>query len=202
MSSKESGQSMTLKPSKTISLSLMFFVFKQRMLQVWLNVCLFSRGRIKHLDVVALLRRIQPPLGFGKLCPHRVACKVQTHTKSIWCVLFPFLCLTLSHSLFLAEAGCHEHAPEQWWYSDLQRHPVRPGQNCPENQNWGSVRAYTQTLTPSAYSYTSSLLQSYRWFIWNCALHINAEALLSLSSFFHIKHLNIFQIKHTNSNIQ
>lgn len=34
------------------------------------------RGRIKHLDVVALLRRIQPPLGFGKLCPHRVACKV------------------------------------------------------------------------------------------------------------------------------
>lgn len=39
---------------------------------------LFSRGRIKHLDVVALLRRIQPPLGFGKLCPHRVACKVKT----------------------------------------------------------------------------------------------------------------------------
>ncbi|NXJ80153.1 CAC1C protein, partial [Trogon melanurus] len=33
------------------------------------------RGRIKHLDVVTLLRRIQPPLGFGKLCPHRVACK-------------------------------------------------------------------------------------------------------------------------------
>lgn len=38
---------------------------------------LFLRGRIKHLDVVALLRRIQPPLGFGKLCPHRVACKVK-----------------------------------------------------------------------------------------------------------------------------
>lgn len=35
------------------------------------------RGRIKHLDVVTLLRRIQPPLGFGKLCPHRVACKVR-----------------------------------------------------------------------------------------------------------------------------
>lgn len=34
------------------------------------------RGRIKHLDVVTLLRRIQPPLGFGKFCPHRVACKV------------------------------------------------------------------------------------------------------------------------------
>lgn len=39
-------------------------------------MCVGSRGRIKHLDVVTLLRRIQPPLGFGKLCPHRVACKV------------------------------------------------------------------------------------------------------------------------------
>ncbi len=38
--------------------------------------CVCIRGRIKHLDVVTLLRRIQPPLGFGKLCPHRVACKV------------------------------------------------------------------------------------------------------------------------------
>uniref|UniRef100_A0A3Q2WCL3 Voltage-dependent L-type calcium channel subunit alpha n=1 Tax=Haplochromis burtoni TaxID=8153 RepID=A0A3Q2WCL3_HAPBU len=32
-------------------------------------------GRIKHLDVVTLLRSIQPPLGFGKFCPHRAACK-------------------------------------------------------------------------------------------------------------------------------
>lgn len=44
------------------------------MIQWHLSDC--PRGRIKHLDVVALLRRIQPPLGFGKLCPHRVACKV------------------------------------------------------------------------------------------------------------------------------
>lgn len=41
---------------------------------IWM--CVVVRGRIKHLDVVTLLRRIQPPLGFGKLCPHRVACKV------------------------------------------------------------------------------------------------------------------------------
>ena len=39
-----------------------------------------ARGRIKHLDVVTLLRKISPPLGFGKLCPHRVACKV-IHAK-------------------------------------------------------------------------------------------------------------------------
>ena len=34
-----------------------------------------AKGRIKHVDVVTLLRKISPPLGFGKLCPHRVACK-------------------------------------------------------------------------------------------------------------------------------
>ncbi|XP_072181814.1 voltage-dependent L-type calcium channel subunit alpha-1D-like [Diadema setosum] len=34
-----------------------------------------ATGRIKHLDVVTLLRSISPPLGFGKLCPHRIACK-------------------------------------------------------------------------------------------------------------------------------
>lgn len=50
------------------------------------------RGRIKHLDVVTLLRRIQPPLGFGKLCPHRVACKVSFTT----CVARPIVSV-LSH---------------------------------------------------------------------------------------------------------
>ncbi|XP_052780217.1 muscle calcium channel subunit alpha-1-like isoform X4 [Mya arenaria] len=34
-----------------------------------------AKGRIKHLDVVTLLRKISPPLGFGKFCPHRIACK-------------------------------------------------------------------------------------------------------------------------------
>ncbi|XP_071784403.1 voltage-dependent L-type calcium channel subunit alpha-1D-like isoform X3 [Asterias amurensis] len=34
-----------------------------------------ATGKIKHLDVVALLRQISPPLGFGKLCPYRIACK-------------------------------------------------------------------------------------------------------------------------------
>lgn len=46
--------------------------------QVSVSSC---RGRIKHLDVVTLLRRIQPPLGFGKFCPHRVACKVTSATR-------------------------------------------------------------------------------------------------------------------------
>jgi len=45
-------------------------------IRLWSEYDPDAKGRIKHLDVVALLRKITPPLGFGKLCPHRVACKV------------------------------------------------------------------------------------------------------------------------------
>ena len=34
--------------------------------------------------MVTLLRRIQPPLGFGKFCPHRVACKVTSAASEGW----------------------------------------------------------------------------------------------------------------------
>uniref|UniRef100_A0A6Q2XZB8 Voltage-dependent L-type calcium channel subunit alpha n=1 Tax=Esox lucius TaxID=8010 RepID=A0A6Q2XZB8_ESOLU len=43
--------------------------------KIWAEYDPGATGRIKHLDVVTLLRRIQPPLGFGKFCPHRSACK-------------------------------------------------------------------------------------------------------------------------------
>ncbi|KAF4070507.1 hypothetical protein AMELA_G00286230 [Ameiurus melas] len=43
--------------------------------RVWSDYDPEATGRIKHLEVVNMLRRIQPPLGFGKLCPHRVACR-------------------------------------------------------------------------------------------------------------------------------
>ncbi|XP_020280944.1 muscle calcium channel subunit alpha-1 isoform X8 [Pseudomyrmex gracilis] len=43
-------------------------------IRLWSEYDPDAKGRIKHLDVVALLRKISPPLGFGKLCPHRVAC--------------------------------------------------------------------------------------------------------------------------------
>uniref|UniRef100_H2YSX6 Voltage-dependent L-type calcium channel subunit alpha n=1 Tax=Ciona savignyi TaxID=51511 RepID=H2YSX6_CIOSA len=42
---------------------------------VWSEYDPEAKGRIKHLNVVKLLRRIQPPLGFGKLCPQRMACR-------------------------------------------------------------------------------------------------------------------------------
>ncbi|XP_043493156.1 muscle calcium channel subunit alpha-1 isoform X5 [Polistes fuscatus] len=44
-------------------------------IRLWSEYDPDAKGRIKHLDVVTLLRKISPPLGFGKLCPHRVACK-------------------------------------------------------------------------------------------------------------------------------
>ncbi|CAG7729654.1 unnamed protein product [Allacma fusca] len=34
-----------------------------------------ATGRIKHLDVITLMKKISPPLGWGQLCPYRVACK-------------------------------------------------------------------------------------------------------------------------------
>ncbi|XP_053536536.1 voltage-dependent L-type calcium channel subunit alpha-1D [Ictalurus punctatus] len=43
--------------------------------RVWSDYDPEATGRLKHLEVVNMLRRIQPPLGFGKLCPHRVACR-------------------------------------------------------------------------------------------------------------------------------
>ncbi|KAM9475486.1 voltage-dependent L-type calcium channel subunit alpha-1D [Clarias gariepinus] len=43
--------------------------------RVWSDYDPEATGRIKHLEVVTMLHRIQPPLGFGKLCPHRVACR-------------------------------------------------------------------------------------------------------------------------------
>jgi hypothetical protein len=38
--------------------------------------CSFCSGRIHYKDMYSLLRVIDPPLGLGKKCPHRVACKV------------------------------------------------------------------------------------------------------------------------------
>ncbi|KAF5296914.1 hypothetical protein FQA39_LY12271 [Lamprigera yunnana] len=47
----------------------------EEFIRLWSEYDPDAKGRIKHLDVVTLLRKISPPLGFGKLCPHRVACK-------------------------------------------------------------------------------------------------------------------------------
>lgn len=49
---------------------------------------LFS-GRIHYKEMYKVVRTISPPLGFGKNCPHRVACKVWfPHVNNPLC-LFP-----------------------------------------------------------------------------------------------------------------
>lgn len=84
------------------------------------------RGRIKHLDVVTLLRRIQPPLGFGKLCPHRVACKVSPplsspskHTDILILRSDCGIMLKLCAHPFFSEVGSYEHASKQRRHSHV-----------------------------------------------------------------------------------
>lgn len=51
----------------------------EEFVRLWSEYDPDAKGKIKHLDVVTLLRKISPPLGFGTLCPHRLACKVSKH---------------------------------------------------------------------------------------------------------------------------
>ncbi|ODM86917.1 Voltage-dependent calcium channel type D subunit alpha-1, partial [Orchesella cincta] len=44
-------------------------------IQHWSEYDPDATGKIRHDDVVNLLRKINPPLGFGRLCPRRRACK-------------------------------------------------------------------------------------------------------------------------------
>ncbi|KAG7282841.1 hypothetical protein CRUP_012231 [Coryphaenoides rupestris] len=49
-----------------------------------------SHGRIHYKDMYSLLRVIDPPLGLGKKCPHRVACKA-----------LPYVCLLIAMLFFI-----------------------------------------------------------------------------------------------------
>lgn len=62
-------------------------------IRLWSEYDPDAKGRIKHLDVVTLLRKISPPLGFGKLCPHRVACKVGIFENELNPFLSFLICL-------------------------------------------------------------------------------------------------------------
>jgi len=35
--------------------------------------CLLNRGRILYTDMYEMLRKMEPPVGFGKKCPYRLA---------------------------------------------------------------------------------------------------------------------------------
>jgi hypothetical protein len=44
---------------------------------------MFYRGRVKHVDIVTMLKRIEPPLGFGEFCPQRDACRVSITERQL-----------------------------------------------------------------------------------------------------------------------
>lgn len=55
----------------------------------------FSSGKLHYKEMYKVVRTISPPLGFGKNCPYRVACKVWlTHKKTTPLPLSPPLLLS------------------------------------------------------------------------------------------------------------
>lgn len=123
----------------------------------------FCRGRIKHLDVVALLRRIQPPLGFGKLCPHRVACKVHTcaHTHAHFrCVLHISLIVFFSFSV--------------WQRLVAMNMPLNSDGTVTFNATlFALVRTALKIKTDGQYKLTHTHFHSHA--VWTWALHINSR---------------------------
>lgn len=98
-----------------------------------------SSGRIHYKEMYKVVRTISPPLGFGKNCPHRVACKVWfPHVNTplplpsfMWDTTWlppipPFPPVTYFHRL-LARQGCDTQVKE-WRHSSLRvlRHRTSP----------------------------------------------------------------------------
>ncbi|KAF7651276.1 hypothetical protein LDENG_00113200 [Lucifuga dentata] len=65
--------------------------------RIWGEYDRASCGRIHYKEMYKVVRTISPPLGFGKNCPHRVACKVWfPHiNKPPQCGIFPNFLLSL-----------------------------------------------------------------------------------------------------------
>lgn len=76
------------------------------------DIYVLCSGRIHYKEMYKVVRTISPPLGFGKNCPHRVACKVWfPHVNNPLC-LFPVgSFLTSSYPFFSPSlASCHRPA--------------------------------------------------------------------------------------------
>lgn len=57
-----------------LSLAEVFAIVDDLMINLKLSILNF-RGKIHYTDVFNMLRQIDPPLGFGKKCPERMAYK-------------------------------------------------------------------------------------------------------------------------------
>ena len=51
------------------------YIISPSLMESYLNRIIIFRGKIHYTDVFNMLRQIDPPLGFGKKCPERMAYK-------------------------------------------------------------------------------------------------------------------------------
>ena len=73
----EFGPSMIRKQGKSVSAVAQSPALSKLLSLLILSIFISpQRGRVKHVDIVTMLKRIEPPLGFGEFCPQRDACRV------------------------------------------------------------------------------------------------------------------------------
>ena len=53
-------------------------------IRVWAEADPAATGRIHYLQVYELLRNLEPPIGFGKKCPSRLAYRVPLRINPTW----------------------------------------------------------------------------------------------------------------------
>uniref|UniRef100_A0A3B4ZKK5 Voltage-dependent L-type calcium channel subunit alpha n=1 Tax=Stegastes partitus TaxID=144197 RepID=A0A3B4ZKK5_9TELE len=116
--------------------------------KIWAEYDPEATGRIKHLDVVTLLRRIQPPLGFGKFCPHRAACKVRScKAKTMWCLYLQYR----SHGLFGNRVDSFAAEPENAQAQQMaSQRPLKFSESQPESPPNSSALVPTTEFFPTA----------------------------------------------------
>ena len=62
--------------SDSVQVISLFLWTKRLQWQTTKDMYVLSSGRVHYKEMYKVVRTISPPLGFGKNCPHRVACKV------------------------------------------------------------------------------------------------------------------------------
>lgn len=96
-------------------------------------------GRIHYKEMYKVVRTISPPLGFGKNCPHRVACKVWfPHVNHPLCT---FSCGILPDLLPPPPPSTPVHPRPPSHPSTGCHHPAQPSGVCCTGQRMTTVRS-------------------------------------------------------------
>ena len=64
-----------MKLTKVVTIYLIVVLLKSSTFLTFNFYVIIFRGKIHYTDVFNMLRQIDPPLGFGKKCPERMAYK-------------------------------------------------------------------------------------------------------------------------------